>query len=203
MIKKTVWIAPLALLAGAAVIFAVRSFVVESASAQMDVSERSAQVLQEKIDTIKKAEKTPGRQASETVVVTESELESYVLFSLREQIPARVDSIDVQLTPGTVAADTKMTFGNSPTKNPLIDVLISGTHRFFIKGKLTASGGMGKFNLDEARVDGIPVPIVFIETLVDRYVKPKHPDVKLDEPFMVPWGIEDLTITNGKATIVY
>jgi hypothetical protein len=52
-------------------------------------------------------------------------------------------------------------------------------------------------------VDGIPVPIVLIETLVDRYVKPKSPDVKLDEPFMMPWGIEDLTITNGKATIVY
>jgi hypothetical protein len=176
--KKAVWIATLALLAGAAVIFAVRSFVVESAPAQMEISERTAQVLQGKIDAIRKAEKTPGRSASETVEVSDAELEAYVLYSLREQIPARVDSIDVQLTPGTVAADTKMTFGDSPTRNPLIDVLISGTHRLFVKGKLEASGGKGKFSLEEARVDGIPVPIILIETLVDKYVKPKYPHVR-------------------------
>ena len=201
--KKPVWIAVLAFLAGAVVIFTVKSFVVESASAQLPVSERTARMLQEKIDAVKKAAKATDRKASETVEVSDSELEAYVLYSLRQQIPARVDSIDVQLTPGVVAADTKMTFGNSPTNNPLIDMLISGTHRLFVKGKLTAIHGMGKFSLDQARVDGIPVPIVLIETLVDKYVKPKYPDVRLDEPFMMPWGIEELTVMHGKAWIVY
>ena len=203
--KKTVWIAALALLVGVAVIFTVRSFVVESASAQVPPkpSERAAHTLQDKINSIKQAEKDSGRSASETVEVSDAELESYVLYSLRAQIPARVDSIDVKLTPGTVAADTKLTFGSSPTNNPMIDMLVSGTHTFTLRGKLAATEGMGKFSLDQARVDGIPVPIVFIETLVDRYVKPKYPEVKLDEPFKMPWGIEGLTITNGKATIVY
>lgn len=201
--KKAIWIATLAIVSGVAVIFAVRTFVVESASAQMDISERTAHSLQGKIDAIRTAEKAAGRSASETVEVSDAELESYVLYSLRESIPARVDSIDVQLTPETVAADTKMTFGNSPTNNPLIDILIGGTHRLFVKGKLTASGGQGKFSLQEARVDGIPVPIVLIEVLVDKYVKPKYPDVRLDVPFVMPWGIEDLTLTDGKATIVY
>jgi hypothetical protein len=203
VMKKAVWVVTLALLAGAIVIFTVKTFVVESATAQMEISERTAQILQAKIDAIRKAEKATEPRASVTVEVTEAELESYVLHSLREQIPAKVDSMDVQLAPGSVAADTRMTFGNSPTRNPLIDVLISGTHRLFVKGKLAASGGKGKFTLEEARVDGIPVPIILIETLVDRYVKPKYPDVKLDQPFAMPWGIEDLTISNGKATIVY
>ena len=201
--KKAIWIATLALLAGAAVIIAVRTSGVESVSAQTEISQRSAQALQVKIDAVRAAEKASGRSKSEIVEVTEVELESYVLYSLKEEIPARVDSIDVHLTPGAVAADTKMTFGNKPTNNPLLDVLIGGTHRLFVKGKLSAKGGMGKFSLDEARVDGIPVPIILIETLVDKYVKPKYPDVKLDEPFKMPWGIEDLTITSGKARIVY
>jgi hypothetical protein len=201
--KKAVWIATLALLAGAAVIFAVRTFVVESAAPQTDLSESTARILQLKIDAIRKVEKDASPRAPVTVEVTEAEFESYVLYSLKEEIPARVDSIDVQLTPGEVAADTKMTFGNSPTRNPLIDALISGTHQLFVKGKLSATGGNGKFTLEEARVDGIPVPIVLIETLVDKYVKPKYPQVKLDEPFTMPWGIEDLTITQGKATITY
>jgi len=201
--KKAVWGATLAVLAGAAVIFAVRNPVVESAPSQVEVSERTAHVLHGKIEAIKKAEKAAGQRAPERVEVSDAELESYVLYELREDIPARVDSIDVQLTPGSVAANTKITFGNSPTNNPLIDVLISGTHRLFVKGKLQARGGQAKFSLQEARVDGIPVPLILIETLIDKYVKPKYPDVNLDEPFVMPWGIKDLTITSGKATIVY
>jgi hypothetical protein len=53
------------------------------------------------------------------------------------------------------------------------------------------------------KVDGIPVPLVLIETLIDKYVKPKYPEVDLKEPFPMPWGMESLTITTGKATIAY
>jgi len=201
--KKAVWIATLALLAGAAVILAVRTFTVESAPPQSELSPRTAQILQVKIDAIRKVEKQTAPRSPETIEVTEVELESYVLYSLREEIPATVDSIDVQLTPGAVAADTKMTFGSNPTRNPLIDALISGTHQLFVKGKLSASGGKGKFTLESARVDGIPVPVVLIETLVDKYVKPKYPQVELDKPFAMPWGIEELTVSQGKATVTY
>jgi hypothetical protein len=202
--KKAVCIAAVVLVVGIAGVFAVRSFVAEPVSAQQtEVSERAAGQLQVKIDAIRKVEKSTESRQPETVELSEEELESYVVYSLREHIPAKVDSIDVELTPGAVSADTKMTFGSNPTRNPMIDVLISGTHRLYVKGQLSASGGKGKFILEEARVDGIPVPIVLIETLIDRYVKPKYPDVKLDEPFSMPWGIEDLTISADKASVVY
>lgn len=202
--KKAVCIAAVVLVVGIGTIFAVRSFIAKPVAAQSEPpSERKAGELQVKIDAVRKAETATESRQPVTVEVSEEELASYVLFSLKEEIPAKVDSIDVQLTPGTVSAETRMTFGNDPTKNPMIDVLISGTHRLFVKGKLSAAGGKGKFVLEEARVDGIPVPIVLIETLIDRYVKPKYPDVKLDEPFLMPWGIEDLSIAENKASIVY
>jgi hypothetical protein len=62
---------------------------------------------------------------------------------------------------------------------------------------------VGRFELVEVQVDGIPVPNVLIEALIARYVKPKYPEVDLKEPFTMPWGIESLTITPGKTTIVY
>jgi hypothetical protein len=202
--KKAVCIAAVVLLVGVGAIVAVRSFIAEPVSAQQtELSERKAGELQVKIDAIRKVEKATESRQPATVEISEEELASYVLYALREDIPAKVDSIDVQLFPGAVSADTKMTFGSNPTRNPMIDVLISGTHRLYVKGQLSASGGKGKFTLEEARVDGIPVPIVLIETLIDRYVKPKYPDVKLDEPFSMPWGIEDLTLTTDKASVVY
>ena len=187
----------------AVAIAALKFFTAEPVSAQEAVSERAARTLQEKIDAIQAAEVARGRESTQTVEVSEVELESYVLYSMRDVIPAKVDSIDVQLTPGVVAADTKLTFPSDSTGNPFVDVVVAGTHTFYLKGKLAASDKRGRFELQEVKVDGIPVPLVLIETLVDKYVKPKYPEVDLKEPFPMPWGMESLSITTGKATIVY
>ena len=176
----------------------------QTASAGSEVSQRAADALQAKIDAIQKAEENPNRKTTEMIEVTEAELESYVLFSLKDQIPAKMDSFDVQLGEGTVAADTQMTFAsNGPTGNPLIEALMGGTHNLFVRGRLAGSNSTGRFQLEEVRLDGIPVPNILIETLIARYVKPKYPDVDLNSPFQIPWGVESVSITPGKATITY
>jgi len=164
---------------------------------------QAAQALKAKIEAIKAAHAGGKAGPRQTIEVSEVELESYVLFYLRQDIPARVDSFDVQLTEGAVAADTKLTFAPDTTGNGVVDLLISGTHNLFVKGKLAASGKQGKFELEEVKVDGIPVPNLLIEALITKYVKPKYPDVDLNAPFEMPWGIESLVITPGKTTIVY
>jgi hypothetical protein len=167
-------------------------------------SAKSAAALQTKIDTVKKAHENKDRAPSaDRVEVSEAEMESYVLYSLREKIPAQLDSIDVQLGTETIAADTQLTFNSNSTGNPLVDTLIGGTHNLFVKGKLVGDQGAGKFDLEEIRVDGIPVPKVLIETLFNKYVKPKYPDADLKEPFELPWGIEQLKLEPTKATVVY
>ena len=80
------------------------------------VSEKAAKSLQDKIDAIKKAEDETGRAPGATrVEISEIELESYMLFHLKEDIPAQMDSFDVQLEPGTVAAQTQLTFAPDAT----------------------------------------------------------------------------------------
>lgn len=185
---------------------AIRAFSEEevSASAPAEVSAKSAEELQTKIDAVKnKNEVADAGASADQVDLLEHELESYVLFALREDIPAQVDSIDVQLSDGSIASDTQLTFNSSGSGNPIADALFGGTHNLFLKGRLAGKNGRGKFDLEEVRVDGIPVPNILIQTLFDSYVKPKYPDVDLKAPFDLPWGIESLTIVPGKATIVY
>ena len=167
------------------------------------VSEQAAMELQIKIDDIKKNESTGSERTQVEIEVSDTELESYVLYSLREDIPVQMDSIDVQLTPGAVGADTQLTFTATSTGNPLVDSVVSGTHNLFVKGRLSGKEGRGKFELEEIRVDGIPVPRVLIETLFEKYVKPKYPEADLKEPFDLPWGIDELTLEEGKAKIKY
>ena len=168
----------------------------------VEVSAKTAEALQKKIDAVKEAEDKPDHGGS-IVELSDAELESYVLYSLAEDIPAKIDSIDVRLGQDTIGADTQITFNSNSTGNTVVDALIGGTHNLSVKGKFAGSGSRGKFDLQEVHVDGIPVPAILIQTLVNKYVKPKYPDVDLKEPFDLPYGIEEIKLDPGKATIVY
>ena len=84
--KKTLWIASVALIVGVAAA-AVFERSGRPAPANGEVSERVAQQLQQKIDAVKKAKNTAAEHRLQTVEVTEAELESYVLYRLRDDIP--------------------------------------------------------------------------------------------------------------------
>lgn len=185
-------------------VVAFRSIAAKEGAFETEVSPRAAKVLQEKIDAIKNSENSPQhKRGSSRVQLSEAELESYLMYSLQEDIPAKVDSATVDLAQDTVGLDAQLTFAANATGNPMVDALVGGTHNLLFKGKLVADHARGKFDLQEVRVDGIPVPNIFIQTLFKKYVKPNYPDADLNEPFDMPWGIEELKIQPGKATVVY
>jgi hypothetical protein len=172
----------------------------------VEVSPRAAESLRGKIVDIIVADETPTRPSDAVVTIeaSEIELESFVLFAMKDDIPAQVDQVDVEIEPGLVSAQTQLTFvAEGVGGNPILDFLIGGTHTFFIQGRLEAEGGRGKFDLRSVRVDGFPVPTLIIEALVGRYVTPKYPKVDLSKPFEVPWGIEEIVLTPNIATIIY
>jgi hypothetical protein len=189
---------------GGFIVFQTLSAANVSAEAPLEVSAKSAEELQVKIDAIRNKDSAADPAAgSNTIELSDAEMESYVLFAMREEIPAQVDLIDVQLGEGSIASETQLTFSSGNSGNPIADALFGGTHNMFVKGALAGENGRGKFELLEVRVDGIPVPNILVETLFGQYVKPNYPDADLREPFDLPWGIESLTISGGKATIVY
>ena len=71
-------------------------------------------------------------------------------------------------------------------------------------GTLTTGDGQGKFDLEQATVEGIPVPRLFIDELLAYYTRsPENPDgVRLDESFILPAAIERVDIRADEATVV-
>jgi len=201
MRKASLTIGTVLIVLAAIVVF--KMFPAGSASAGLQVTERSAANLESKIDTIKKADADKKRREQARIEISEGELESYVMVYLRKDIPVEIESIRVELTPGAIATDARLTIPSGSTGNALLDALVSGTHTMHIGGKLAGSRGVGKFDLQSVSVDGIPVPNVLIDTLIRKYAKPKYPDVDLKEPFDLPWGIESIDIGQHKATVWY
>ena len=138
-------IAGFAVIAIAGVIV-LRTMAAKEAATSVEVSPKAAKSLQQKIDAIKDSEDNPKhKRGASRVELSETELESYLLYSLKEDIPAQIDSADVQLGQDTVGLDTQITFTSNATGNPVVDALVGGTHNLFVKGKLVAQEGRGKF----------------------------------------------------------
>jgi hypothetical protein len=194
-IKKILLISALIAIGGLAGLTVFKGVFGNNEAAAREVSEASSRSLESKMTAVKKANSaSKGRHSG--VDVFETELDSYVLYSLRKNMPVQLNSIDVKLTTGSISANADIAFAPS-------DSLFGGSHTVFIKGRLTGRNGRGKFDLDDVRLDGIPVPHFLMDVLLDRYVRTKYPGVDLKEPFDLPWGIEDLTIGQGKARVEY
>jgi hypothetical protein len=171
-----------------------------------NVSPDAADSLWGKIVAIREAESssTRNRDAASSIRVTDVEMESFVFFSMKDEIPANVRSIDVTVEAGTISAATELLFDSQEVSgNPIVDILLQNPHSLFVKGALEGKEGEGKFELQQVRVDGFPVPIAVVEILVDRFVLPRFPQVDLDEEFPIPWGIEEIELAEEGVTITY
>jgi len=205
---KKVVLAGLACLAVMAIagVVAFRTIAAKESSAVLsqDVGPKSAKALQGKVDAVRNAGRDPHHvPGSRQVELSEAELESYLLYALKDDIPAKIDSAQIQLGTDTISLDTQITFVSNATGNAVVDTLVGGTHNLFLKGKLVGQQNRGKFDLQQVRVDSIPVPNILIQTLLKKYVKPTYPEADINEPFDLPWDIQSLRLEPGKATVIY
>src|SRR2546421_5512071 len=141
-------LACLALMAVAGIIV-FRTIAAKEAAGELskEVSPKAAQVLQKKIDAVRSAAQDPDHKpGSKRLELSEAELESYLLYSLKDDIPAKIDSAEVQLGKDTISLDTEITFASNATGNAMVDALVGGTHSLFLKGKLIGQQSRGKFD---------------------------------------------------------
>ena len=81
---------------------------------------------------------------------------------------------------------------------------LSGRVPVYVTGTLTTEKGQGRFVLETATVDGIPVPRVFIHELMAFYTRSAtNPGgVRMEEPFDLPSEIERIDVTTGQAIVI-
>jgi len=74
----------------------------------------------------------------------------------------------------------------------------------YVTGTLTTAEGKGRFALDTATVDGIPVPHVFIHELLAYYTRSETfpAGMRMDDPFELPSAIDRIDVTTGQATVI-
>ena len=166
--------------------------------------------MKQKVDAINALAATAPRKAPRRTVITETELNAYVLFDAAKDLPAGVVSPSVTIVgPGRVSGkavvDLDVVRKASPPKS-LLDPrnLLVGRLPLAATGMLTTSNGTGKFALESASVGSLPLPKLLLDEIVSYYSRSheRPGGLSLDDPFVLPAGIREIEVTRGQAVIV-
>src|SRR6266536_4903401 len=174
-------------------------------SADTRALRRDADLLKQKVDIINKHAEKPTKQGRRTTV-TESEVNAYLAFDAKPQLPAGVVDPAVTIVgTGRVTARAVVDLDAvRAAKNPtsLLDPMnyLFGKVPVTATGVLTTSKGVGHFNLESAAVGRIPVPKLILQEIVSYYSRtPQNPSgISLDDPFELPSKIREIQVQRGQ-----
>jgi hypothetical protein len=188
--------------------FLVTVGVVAAAAANVPRTRADADQMVRKI-TVITANGMSARPAARRTTVTERELNSFLTFHARDEIPAGVLEPTVtigaagRLTGGAIVdldavRKARSSDGFSATS------LLTGRLPVQASGVLHTRNGIGRFELQEAWVSSIPIPKTLLQEIVSHYTRaPDAPKgIELEAPFELPVAIREIRTAQGEAVVV-
>lgn len=159
--------------------------------------------MQRKLQHIESNARQPRPDPTPTEL-TEQEVNGY-FASGQVQLPQGVQSVQLRAQPGAVNGTTHVDFdqvkAGRNSSNPLL-ALFSGVHDVEVMTHAHGARGHGYVHVDSVSIDGIDVPNFALELFVDKYIKPKYPNVGIDSEFVLPDRIDSAVVGLHKVALV-
>ena len=153
--------------------------------------------------------KTAKPLPTQTIQISDNELNAYFKFNAKEQIPVGiVDPTINALGDGRVGgrAVVDLDAVRKQKQRGWLDPLgyMSGRLPITATGTLSTKEGVGKFNLESAEISGVTIPKTVLQELLSYYSRTKdNPDgINMDDPFELPARIREIRVGKATATIV-
>lgn len=158
--------------------------------------------MQGKLDRIQ----ANGEQANPrplTTVMTEQEVNAYVA-SGRVRMPKGVQSLRFSGQPGVIDSWARVDFdqltAGQRSANPLLS-MFSGVHDVAVTAHGSGSAGVANVHIDSVALDGVTIPDFALEMFVNHYIKPKYPNLGIDNRFQLPDRIDTAVVGNHQLTV--
>ena len=177
--------------------------------ADVRATKRDAASLKQKVATITAHGETSSKVARRTIV-TENEVNSYLVYEAGPQIPVGVvDPSITVVSPGRLSGRAIVDLDavrkqKAPTS--LLDPMnyLMGRLAVTAVGTLKTADGVGRFELESSSVGSIPIPKILLQEIVGYYSRsPEKPSgISLDDPFPLPARVREIQVDRGQAIIV-
>jgi hypothetical protein len=136
-------------------------------------------------------------------IFTEQEANSY-LASDRVKLPAGVQSVKLEGTPGIITGEAQVDFDRIRegihSSNPLLSIF-SGVHDVVVVARAHGAGGQGYVHVDSVSLDGVEIPQFVLELFVEKFLQPKYPQIGIDSQFALPDRIDTATVSLHKLAV--
>jgi hypothetical protein len=144
-----------------------------------------------------------GRPDPSPTEFSEQEINAY-FGSGNVQLPAGVQSVVFQGQPGIVFGTARVDFdqlkAGKNSFNPLLSVF-SGLHDVVVTAHAYGAKREGLVHVDSVSLDGVDVPQFVLELFVEKYLKPRYPNIGLDSRFALPAGVDSAIVGLHRVTV--
>jgi hypothetical protein len=146
---------------------------------------------------------------SQTTQLTDAELNSYLRYHLRDQVPVGIVEPtlnalgDGRVSGGaTIDLDAVRKSRQRGWTDPLN--YLTGQLPLTASGVLVTQNGKGRFQLESAAISGISIPKSLVQELLSHYSKTtENPGgISLDDPFELPARIKEIRVGRGEAMVL-
>lgn len=175
-----------------------------SVDAQRTAQSRAAASAQKKFDHIARNAQRQQPDGKPTVL-TEEEMNAW-LAENHARLPRGVESLRLDGTaPGALTGHATVNFdeltAGKRDANPLLR-LFSGTHEIQVDALAEGKASDALIRVQSVVINGVPVPRMALEMFIERYVKPRWPNVGMETRFTMPSRVDSATVDTDKITIV-
>jgi hypothetical protein len=137
-------------------------------------------------------------------ILSEREVNAYFAAG-RVQLPKGVRRVQFTGHPGVIDTVASIDFdqitANQPSISPIWRALFSGVHDVHVVAHAQGSGGRARIHTDSVDIDGVPVPRIALRYFIDKYVRPKYPNLGLDSTFTMPDRVDMATVGDHQVTL--
>lgn len=175
------------------------------------ISRQQSDAFSRKLSLITRhAEITPPPAKGQRTSITQDELNSWFTFRSQRYLPAGVAPPKMNIVGnGKISGDVVLdldAFAQKRRSGNVLDPwnLIGGKLPVTVVGVLHTKDGMGRFELESANLQGLPLPKSILQELVTYYSRtPDKPQgIRLDDPFELPASIRHIEVGAGQAVVV-
>lgn len=181
----------------------VCSFPIPPALAQTNPDPTPAARFERKLERVQSnaAQAHPDPSPTE---FTEQEINAY-LGSGNVELPTGVRSLVLQEQAGIIVGTSQVDFdqlkAGKNSYNPLLSVF-SGVHEVVATAHAHGAKREGLVHVDSVSLDDVEIPQFVLELFVEKYLKPKYPNIGIDSRFALPARVDSAIVGLHKVTVI-
>lgn len=160
--------------------------------------------VKKKFQSLEKQTMKPGTR----VAISAAELNAYVQTELPEISPRGIRDPRVELQGGNVATGRaiinflQLRTARGKETSWMMRKLLEGEREVAVTTHVTSGGGKATVDVQRVEVSGIPIQGAALDFLIENYLIPNYPDVKIGRPFALHKRIDRIEVQPGVAYVV-